>query len=359
MPTAFVRQTDNKAADHPPQETRPMNPISFAQSMARRGRLALASLATVLVAALALSTPAAAQDGTIRLIVGFPAGATADALTRVMAEALSQRLGQPVIVDNRTGAGGRVAAEALKNAAPDGTTLMLAPVAQISIFPTSFAGQMRYDPFTDFAPVAHVSNFQIGLGIARNVPAENLAQYIAWVKSDPEKNGFYGSAAPGSLPHFFGVMFGRAAGLQMTHVPYRGTAPAMQALAGGEIAALSTVTADLRALVQADRARLVAVAGAQRDPMFPEVPTFRELGFDLEATPWYAMFAPAGVPPAVLQRIERAALDAVGNPTVRERIMKMGLEPTGYDSRRLAQIMREDFERWAPPIRASGFKPQQ
>jgi tripartite-type tricarboxylate transporter receptor subunit TctC len=336
-----------------------MKPIPLVQAIARRGRQTLAGLATVIAASLALSTPAVAQDGTIRLLVGFPAGATADALTRVMAEALSQRLGQPVIVDNRTGGGGRVASEALKNAAPDGTTLMLAPVAQISIFPTSFAGQMRYDPFTDFAPVAHVSNFQIGLGIARNVPAQNLAQYIEWVKADPAKNGFYGSAAAGSLPHFFGVMFGRAAGLEMTHVPYRGTAPAMQALAGGEIAALSTVTADLRALVQADRARLVAVAGAQRDPMFPEVPTFRELGFNLEATPWYGLFAPAGIPPATLQRIERAALDAINNPSVRERIVQLGLEPTGYDGRRLGQIMREDFERWAPAIRSSGFKPDQ
>lgn len=336
-----------------------MNPITLVPSIARCGRRTLASLATVLAATLALSSPAAAQDGPIRLIVGFPAGATADALTRVMAEAMSQRLGQPVIVENRTGAGGRVAAEALKNATPDGTTLMLAPVAQISIFPTSFAGQMRYDPFTDFVPVAHVSNFQIGLGINRDVPAQNLAQYIEWVKTDPAKNGFYGSAAPGSLPHFFGVMFARAAGLEMTHVPYRGTAPAMQALAGGEIAALSTVTADLRALVQADRARLVAVAGAQRDPMFPQVPTFREAGFDLEATPWYGLFAPAGVPPAVLQRIERAATDSIGNPSVRERIVQLGLEPTGYDGRRLGQIMREDFERWAPAIRASGFKPDQ
>lgn len=312
-----------------------------------------------LAMALGLSAPASAQEGPIRLMVGFPAGATADALTRVVAEALAQRLGQPVVVDNRTGGGGRVASEALKNAAPDGTTLMLAPVAQISIFPTSFAGQLRYDPFTDFAPVAHVSNFQIGLGVGRHVPAENLRQYIDWVKSEPAKNGFYGSAATGSLPHFFGAMFARAAGLEMTHVPYRGTAPAMQALAAGDIAALSTVTADLRSLVQGNRARLLAVAGAQRDPMFPDVPTFRELGFDLEATPWYGLFAPAGVPAPVLARIERAMLDAMGNPSVRERVQQLGLEPTGYDGRRLARIMREDFDRWAPAIRASGFKPDQ
>lgn len=307
----------------------------------------------------ALAVGAHAQGNVIRIVVGYPAGATSDALTRLVAEAMSKRLNQPVIVENRTGAGGQLANQAVKAAAPDGMTLMMTPVATMSIFPHSYAGQLKYDPFKDFAPVAHLSDFQIGLGVATNVPAQTLEDYVKWVKSDPQKNSFYGSAAPGSLPHFFGVMFGKSAGLQLTHVPYRGTAAAMAAIAGGEIAALSTVAADLRSLVESGRARLLAVAGEKRSPAFPDVPTFREKGFDLVATPWYALFAPAGTPADVLQRLSKAAVDSVNDPAVKQRLLDMGLEPTGYGPDRLAAIMKADYERWGEPIRESGFKPGQ
>lgn len=150
----------------------------------------------------AMALGAHAQGNVIRIIVGYPAGATSDSLTRVMAEAMSKRLDQPVIVENKAGAGGQLANQAVKAAAPDGLTLLMTPVATMSIFPHSYAGQLKYDPFKDFAPVAHLSEFQIGLGVAANVPAQTLEEYVAWVKSDPQKNGFYGSAAPGSLPHF-------------------------------------------------------------------------------------------------------------------------------------------------------------
>ena len=307
----------------------------------------------------ALAVGAHAQGNVIRIVVGYPAGATSDALTRVVADAMSKRLSQPVIVENRTGAGGQLANQAVKAAAPDGMTLMMTPVATMSIFPHSYAGQLKYDPFKDFAPVAHLSDFQIGLGVATNVPTQTLEDYVKWVKADPQKNSFYGSAAPGSLPHFFGVMFAKSAGLQLTHVPYRGTAAAMAAIAGGEIAALSTVAADLRSLVEGGRARLLAVAGEKRSPAFPDVPTFREKGFDLVATPWYALFAPAGTPADVLQRLSKAAVDSVNDPAVKQRLLDMGLEPTGYGPDRLAAIMKADYERWGEPIRESGFKPGQ
>lgn len=145
----------------------------------------------------------------------------------------------------------------------------------------------------------------------------------------------------------------------MTHVPYKGTAAAMQALAAGDIAALSTVAADLRTLVRADRARLLAVAGDTRDPAFPDVPTFKELGYDLVAKPWYAMFAPAGTPAPVLGELSKVLTDAVRDPTVNARLVEMGLEPTGYDADRLGAILKADYERWGPVIRASGFRPGQ
>lgn len=318
-------------------------------------------LRTLACAALALgcSAPAWAQPATIRLVVGYPAGATSDLLTRVMAEELSKRLNRPVIVENKAGAGGRIANELVKAAPADGTTLLMTPVATMAIFPHSYAGQLRYDPFKDFAPVAHLSNFQLGLGVGAAVPARTIKEYVDWVKADPAKNGFYGSAAPGSIPHFFGVMFGQAAGIPLTHVPYKGTAAAMQALAAGDIAALSTVAADIRTLVRGDRARLLAVAGDARDPAFPDVPTFKELGYDLVAKPWYAMFAPAGTPAPVLAELSKALTDAVADPAVNARLVEMGLEPTGYGGARLGEILKADFDRWGPVIRASGFKPGQ
>lgn len=308
-------------------------------------------------AALACAVPAAAQDGTIRLVVGYPPGATSDTLTRIVAEQLQRTLKQTVVVENRAGAGGRLANEAVKAAAPDGLTLLMTPVATMSIFPHSYAGQLRYDPFKDFAPVAHLANFQVGLAVQSSAPVKTLAEYIAWVKADPAKNGFYASAAAGSIPHFFGVMFARAAGITLTHVPYKGTAPAMQALAAGEISAASTVVADIRPLVAAGKARLLAVAGEQRDPAFPDVPTFRQAGFDLVAQPWYALFAPAGTPPATVDRLAKAAAAAVNDPAVNKRLVDMGLEPTGQGPAQLATVMKADFERWRPPIRASGYKP--
>ena len=303
---------------------------------------------------------ATAQQGPIRIVVGYPAGATSDSLTRIVGEQMARTLQQTVIVDNKAGAGGRIGNETVKAAAPDGTTLLMTPVATMSIFPHSYAGQLRYDPFKDFVPVAHLTNFQIGLAVNAQVPVKTLGDYVAFVKADPAKNGFYASAAAGSLPHFFGVMFARSAGIQMTHVPYKGTAPAMQALASGEVTALSTVVADIKSVVDAGKARILAVAGEQRDAALPDVPTFRELGYtDRVAQPWYALFAPAGTPSAVVERLSRAAIAAVNDPATRKRLVDMNLEPTGYGPERLGKIMKDDYDRWGPVIRASGFKPEQ
>ena len=323
-----------------------------------RKRFALLALSSLIgLGAAMLAAPARAQDATLKIVVGYPPGATSDALTRIVAEHMARTLKQAVVVENKAGAGGRIANEMVKAAPADGSTLLMTPVATMSIFPHSYAGQLRYDPFKDFVPVAHLANFQVGLAVRSAVPAQTLAEYVAWVKSDPGRNGFYASAAAGSIPHFFGVMFARSAGMQLTHVPYKGTAPAMQALAGGEVNAASTVVADIKPLVAAGKARLLAVAGEQRDPAFPDVPTFKQLGFDLVAQPWYALFAPAGTPAASIDRLAKAAAAALGDPQLRKRLVDMGLEPTGYGPARLGEIMKADYERWGPPIRESGYKP--
>ncbi|HEU0258361.1 MAG TPA: tripartite tricarboxylate transporter substrate-binding protein, partial [Burkholderiales bacterium] len=236
----------------------------------------------------------------------------------------------------------------------DGLTLLMTPVATMSIYPHSYA-KLRYDPFTDFEPLAHLANFQLALGVSAKLQAATLADYVALVKKDPNA-GYYASAAAGSIPHFFGVMFARAADITMTHVPYKGTAQVLQALATGEIAAATTLAADIGAHARAGRARILATTGAKRSPAFPDVPTFREAGFDIEGTGWYGLFAPAATPGAIVARLSTAAIDAMRAATVRSRLESLGVEPTGLGPRELAAIMKRDYDRWGPVIKASGFK---
>jgi tripartite-type tricarboxylate transporter receptor subunit TctC len=310
--------------------------------------------AVLIACCLGVLQPAAAQEGTIRIVLGFPAGASSDLLTRLLADHMRAALGQAVMVENRVGAGGQIANEAVKNAAPDGHTLLMTPVATMSIYPHSYA-KLRYDPFKDFAPLAHLAKFQLALGVSAKVPAATLAEYVALVKKDPNA-GYYASASAGSIPHFFGVMFGRAAGIDMTHVPYKGTAQVLQALAAGEIVAASTLAADIGALARAGKARILATTGRKRSPAFPDVPTFRESGYDIEGTGWYGLFAPAATPTKIVARLSAAAMDAMRVAQVRSRLESLGVEPTGLGPRELAAIMKRDYERWGPVIQASGFK---
>ena len=310
--------------------------------------------AVLLACCLSVSQPGAAQEGTIRIVLGFPAGASSDLLTRLLADQMRAALGQAVIVENRTGAGGQIANEAVKSAAPDGLTLLMTPVATMSIYPHSYA-KLRYDPFNDFEPLAHLANFQLALGVSTKLQAATVADYVSLVKKDPNA-GYYASAAAGSIPHFFGVMFARAADITLTHVPYKGTAQVLQALATGEIAAATTLAADIGALARAGKARILATTGAKRSPAFPDVPTFREAGYDIEGSGWYGLFAPAATPGAIVARLSTAAIDAMRAATVRSRLESLGVEPTGLGPRELAAIMKRDYDRWGPVIKASGFK---
>ncbi|HET7297726.1 MAG TPA: tripartite tricarboxylate transporter substrate-binding protein [Burkholderiales bacterium] len=310
--------------------------------------------AVLLACCLSVSQPGAAQEGTIRIVLGFPAGASSDLLTRLLADQMRAALGQAVIVENRTGAGGQIANEAVKSAAPDGLTLLMTPVATMSIYPHSYA-KLRYDPFNDFEPLAHLANFQLALGVSTKLQAATVADYVSLVKKDPNA-GYYASAAAGSIPHFFGVMFARAADITMTHVPYKGTAQVLQALAAGEIAAATTLAADIGALARAGKARILATTGAKRSPAFPDVPTFREAGYDIEGSGWYGLFAPAATPGAIVARLSTAAIDAMRAATLRSRLESLGVEPTGLGPRELAAIMKRDYDRWGPVIKASGFK---
>jgi tripartite-type tricarboxylate transporter receptor subunit TctC len=309
----------------------------------------------LVVVAFALSTAAAAQDGTVKFLVGFPAGASLDTMTRLVADKMRVSLGQAVVVENRPGAAGQIAMSALKSSPPDGQTLVMTPLVTVVTAPHIF--KLQYDPFADFAPVSHTANFLFAFGVNAGVPAQTLAEYVALVKRDA-KYGNYSSAAPGSLPHFFSLLFAEKAGLAMNHIGYKGSAQALTDLVGGQISGFMGVTSDLAVQHKAGRVRVLATSGAQRARELPEVPTFRELGYAIEGAGWYAAYAPARTPKDTVDRLSGAINEAIRSPEVRQKLEAMGLEPTGTTPAELARIHRSDYDKWGPVIKASGFKPE-
>jgi tripartite-type tricarboxylate transporter receptor subunit TctC len=310
-----------------------------------------AALATVAAFA---TRAAVAEDKPLRIVLGLPPGASSDTVTRLVADKMSVSLGRPVVVENKPGAGGIVANLAVKSAAPDGNTLLMTPLANMVAFPHSYA-KLDYDPFKDYVPVAHLAAFQLAFGVGPKVPAKTLADYVALAKTGGEYSNFT-AAAMGSLPHFFGVLFARTAGIQLTYVPYKGTAQVLPALIAGEIPAAVLPVADLSVLVQSGKGRILATSGATRSLQYPDVPTFKESGYDIEGSAWYALFAPAGTPKDIVDRLAAAATEAIRQPDVRHRLEPLGLEATGLGPAELAAILRADYDKWGPVIRASGFK---
>jgi tripartite-type tricarboxylate transporter receptor subunit TctC len=321
-------------------------------------KLARAAVIAALMLVPALGS-ARAQVGEqpIRIVFPFAGGGSGDGLARLIADRMRQSLNRPVIVENRTGASGRLGVQAVKAAAPDGNTLLITPIAPLAIYQHVYPS-LDYDPIADFAPLAQVATFDFGVAVGPQIAAKSLKELVAWAKANPAQANF-GIPAAGSLPHFLGVMFGRAAGIDLRAVPYRGSAAALTDLVGGQIAMVFTTTSDLVEMHKAGRIRGLATSDKQRSPFLPDLPTFREAGYDLEATGWYGMFAPARTPADVVERLNRAIVAAVRLPEVQERLKAFGLQPTGTSAQEFAAIQKADSARWAPAVKASGFKPQQ
>ena len=307
-------------------------------------------------ASLTLAAAAQAQvDKPVRLLVGFPPGGSADIAARLLTERIGAELKQPVVVDNKPGAGGRIAAELLKNAAPDGTTLLLTPIVVPVLAPLVFS-RLAYNPTTDFAPVGQVANFQFAISVNAAHPAKNVQDLVAWYKANPALAN-YGTPGAGSLPHFFGVMLANGAGIDLVHVPFSGGGPLMNALVGNQVSAAIDTMVDQIELMRSGKIRMLATSGATRSPLLPDVPTIVESGFKgVEGTSWFAIYAPAKTQPATIQQLNAALNKALAAPELRERFIKLGLEPTGGSPAELAAIMQRDTERWAPVIKASGFR---
>lgn len=304
---------------------------------------------------------AGAQEirGPLKIVVGYPAGGSADVTGRVIGDKLAADLKIPVVIENKVGAGGRIAAEAVKNAAPDGTTIMVANIAVMTLARFSFS-KLPYDGTRDFAPIAQVANFQLGFAAGpltgNGTPAASLGDFVKWAKANP-KDAAFGSPAAGSLPHFFGVMLGKGANIDLLHVPFNGSAPLKTAVAGGQVAASVDTLPDLVELHRAGKIRVLGVSGTQRAPQLPDVPTFSEQGLrDITGLGWFGFYAPAGTPKPIIDRLNAAIVKALAQPDVREKLTGLGLEPTGTSPDEFAKIMAADANRWGPVIQASGFK---
>jgi len=309
---------------------------------------------TVLAGTFAAAGVARAEDRVLRIVVGYPPGAGIDTIARLVAYKMHASLGRTVVVENKPGAAGMIANTTVKAAAPDGNTLLMTPLANMVFFPHSYT-HLDYDPFKDYVPVAHLASFPLAFGVGASVPAKTLAEYVAVAKKGGA-NANFTAAALGSLPHFFGLMFAKTAGLELTYIPYKGTAQALPALMSGEIPAAVLTINDLGTAVQSGKARILAITGAERSPHYPDVPTFKESGYDIEGLAWYALYAPAGTPKDAVDALSRAAIDAIHQPDVKQRLEPLGLDFTGLGPAELAAIQRADYDKWGPVIRASGFK---
>lgn len=292
--------------------------------------------------------------GPIRIIVPVGAGSTSDVSARLIAEKLTESLGQSFIVEDKPGGSGMLAAERLKNATPDGTTLLLAPIAVPVLVPLVFK-HVTFDPVADFAPVAQVSRFAYAFAVRADHPARTLSEFVVWAKSHPGQASFATNGV-GSIPHFLGVTLNRAAGIEMVHVPYTTFATLDADLLGGQVTASVDALPNMIALQRAGKIRVLATTGAERSSLLPAVPTFKEQGFpSIEAVGWNGIFAPAGTPSPVMERLSAAVGEALRLPEIRQKLADLGLEAAGTTPEELAAIMAADTVHWAAIVKASGF----
>ena len=261
-----------------------------------------------------------------------------------------------MIVENRVGAGGRLAVTGLKEAAADGRTLLLTPDSVFTIY-TSVYRRLGYDPSLDFSPVSPVCAFAFALGVGPRVPdtVRTLADFVAWVKADPGRAQF-GVPAAGSAPHFLGDVFYRAIGVTPAHVPYRGSAPAIQDLVGGHIPAVVTVLGDFLPHRTQPGMRMLAVTSATRSRFMPDVPTFTEQGYAaVTGIENYGIFLPSRAPAAMVDGVARLVREAVAVPAVVEGLSRVGMDPFAQTPQAYAQFLDKERVQWRPIVAASGF----
>jgi tripartite-type tricarboxylate transporter receptor subunit TctC len=308
-------------------------------------------------AALAARGAAAQTVGsTLRIVVPFPAGGGTDLLARIIAEKLRGNYAPAVLVENRVGASGRTGVEAVKNAPADGTTLLFTPDFLMTVYPHSFK-KLSYDPLRDFVPIALVARSALGVAAGPALPAEvnSVQGYVAWAKANP-KNAFFADTSPGGTPHFVGVMLSQAAGVKLTPVHYKGGAPALQDLVGGQVPVSINPLSELLPQLKTGKLRMLAVTSPQRSRFLPDVPTMAESGFpSIAFSSWLGFFAPARTPADTVKRLANGVADASAWGDAQQSILKFAMEPVAMTPVGFAAQLKADLERWGPIVKASGF----
>lgn len=311
----------------------------------------------LLAGATLLAAPAIAQPrGPRRLLVGFPAGGTIDVVARLLAEDLARALGGTVVVENRTGAGGQLAAQALRQAPADGGTLLLTPDHTMIMLPLTVRAP-GFEAARDFVAVAPVATYAGGIAAAPQTGAHDLAALLAWARANPAAANV-GVPAPGSIPQFLVHALAQASGAPLTPVPYRGSAPLVQDLLGGQIAAGTTALGDFLEHAAAGTLRVVAVVGDRRATALPAVPTLREQGVPLAWEYWLGLFARAGSPAEEVVRVGAAVHAALARPEITDRMRAIAFDPAPGEAATLAHWVRDGQAQWAPVVRDSGWQLQ-
>ena len=318
--------------------------------ISRRNLLAAAAAAAVSPGIWAQTT-----KKTLRIVVPFPAGGGTDVLARIVAEKLKDNYAPAVIIENKVGASGRTGVETVKNAEPDGTTILFTPDFLMTVYPHSFK-KLSYNPLTDFIPVQLVARSGLALAAGPALPLEvkTVQQYVDWVRANPARS-HYATTAAGGTPHFVGVMLARDAKVPLSPVHYKGGAPALQDLIGGQIPVSVNPISELLPYAGA-RIRVLAVTAPKRSRYLPDVPTMAESGFpDIVINPWLGFFAPARTPADVVKRLANGIADACAFGDSQRSFIKMGMEPVAMTPGGFKAVLQEDLERWGPIVKASGF----
>jgi tripartite-type tricarboxylate transporter receptor subunit TctC len=314
------------------------------------------------VAALLCSTPGlswAQLPKTLKVVVAFPPGGAVDVAARLYTEALRKATGATIIVENKTGAGGRLGTQFVKEAAPDGATLLFSPSSILTVYPHVYKS-LPFDSLKDFAPIAPACEYVFGLGVGPATPAKTMPEFLEWARQNRDKAS-YGSPGAGTSPHFIRVMLSRAANAPLTHVPYRGGANALQDVVAGHLAAMVTTLPNLIQPHKTGRLRILAHSGQARLKDLPDVPTFKELGYaKLDVQESFGFFAPAGTPTPLLDALSSAIAAAGRSPEVQEGLAKLGFEPAAVaDRAKFSAMIQQELKQWGEIVKSVGFTPEE
>jgi len=326
-------------------------------TLTRRNLLgaALALLGSMSMASMpALAAKPNYPIGPVNIVLPFPPGGSTDVVARVIADKLSKKWGQPVTVDNRPGGGGLIGAQAVQRAKPDGSTLLLTLTTMVQT--PHLHGKPPYDPRTDFAPVTRIGTSNLVLVVHPDVPAKSVEEFIALVKANPGKYS-YGSFGMGTSGHLYGHVFSKQQGLDMVHVAYRGEAPSVTDLLGGQVPAVIMSANGSKEHIASGRMRALAVTGASRAAVLPDVPTFEELGYkNMSTLGWYGMFAPAGTPTDILIKVSDDVLEVIAEPEVKEKLGAIGVMLGGDGPQAFKEMIARDYDYWGRVIKDAGVK---